>query len=168
VLVLGGARSGKSACAERLLAAEPDVTYVATARPRPDDQEWTARVRAHVARRPTHWQTLETGDVAATLRSTRGAVLVDDLGLWLTGVLDDAGTWERGDAFDPAYEELAAAWAATTARTVLVAPQVGLGVVPATASGRLFRDLLGAATAGLAETADEVVEVVTGLPRQLK
>jgi len=77
VLVLGGARSGKSACAERLLAAEPDVTYVATARPRPDDQEWTARVRAHVARRPTHWQTLETGDVAATLRSTRGAVRMD-------------------------------------------------------------------------------------------
>jgi len=170
VLVLGGARSGKSAHAERLLAGEPEVTYVATAPPRPGDEEWAERVRAHVARRPGAWRTVETGDVAAVLREAHGAVLVDDLGLWLTRVLDDADAWEHGgaEAFAAAYAELAAAWATTRAHVVLVAPQVGHGVVPLTAAGRLFRDLLGTATAGLAAGADEVVEVVAGLPRRLK
>lgn len=170
VLVLGGARSGKSAYAERLLAGACDVTYVATAPDRPGDDEWQRRVAAHVERRPAGWRTVETGDVAGTLREATGPVLVDDLGLWLARVLDDAGAWEQGGevAFAEAYGALERAWTHTRAPVVLVAPQTGSGVVPATASGRLFRDLLGTATAGLAAAADEVVEVVAGLPRRLK
>ena len=169
-LVLGGARSGKSAHAERLLAAEPAVTYVATAPDRPGDEEWAARVRAHVARRPPGWRTVETGDVAGALRDADGAVLVDDLGLWLTRLLDAAGAWEGPlpAAVDEVVDGLDRAWREVPGRAVLVAPLVGAGVVPATASGRRFRDLLGTVTARLAAGSDDVVEVVAGLPRVLR
>jgi adenosylcobinamide kinase/adenosylcobinamide-phosphate guanylyltransferase len=169
-LVLGGARSGKSAYAEQRVAAEPAVTYVATAPAREDDPEWVARVRAHVARRPASWTTVETGDVAGVLRTATGAVLVDDLGLWLTGVLDAAAAWEGPvpSEVDAACSALVLAWRDCTAPCVLVAPEVGSGVVPATASGRRFRDLLGALTTRLAAASDDVVQVVAGLPRALR
>ncbi len=169
VLVLGGARSGKSAYAEQRLAAEPQVVYVATAPPRDGDVEWAARVQAHVGRRPAAWTTVETGDVATALRTVTAPLLVDDLGLWLTRVVDGAGAWEGPlDAVDAACDELVAAWRARAGAAVLVAPEVGSGVVPATASGRRFRDLLGSVTARLAAGADEVVQVVAGLPRPLR
>lgn len=168
VLVLGGARSGKSAHAEQRLADAGAVTYVATAPPRPQDGEWQERVRAHLARRPATWRTVETGDVAAVLREAEGAVLVDDLGLWLTRLLDDAQAWdEPAGTFSNALDELVKAWRTTRARVVLVAPDVGSGVVPEHRSGRLFRDLMGTATAALAASADEVVQVVAGIPRRL-
>jgi adenosylcobinamide kinase/adenosylcobinamide-phosphate guanylyltransferase len=169
VLVLGGARSGKSAYAEQRLAAEPAVTYVATAPAREGDAEWARRVQAHVSRRPRAWSTLETGDVAQVLRTATTPLLVDDLGLWLVGVVDAAGAWEGplGDV-EAACDELVAAWRACGVPVVLVAPEVGSGVVPGTASGRRFRDLLGALSARLAAAADEVVQVVAGLPRRLR
>ncbi|MGB8960788.1 MAG: bifunctional adenosylcobinamide kinase/adenosylcobinamide-phosphate guanylyltransferase, partial [Pseudonocardiaceae bacterium] len=78
-LVLGGARSGKSAHAEGLLR-EPEVDYLATARRRPDDAEWEARIAAHVARRPAGWHTIEPADLPGALRAA-GPVpaLVDDI-----------------------------------------------------------------------------------------
>jgi adenosylcobinamide kinase/adenosylcobinamide-phosphate guanylyltransferase len=167
VLVLGGQSSGKSAYAEGLV--DGAVTYVATAPAREGDADWDARVQAHVARRPEGWTTLETTDVAGALRSLEGAVLVDDLGLWLTAVLD--GHWGTPSAratFDAALTGLLDAWSSTRAQVVLVAPEVGSGVVPATASGRLFADLLGRATTALAQASDEVVQVVAGLPRRLR
>ena len=166
VLVLGGQSSGKSAYAEGLLGG--DVLYVATAPPR-DDEDWTRRVAAHVDRRPATWTTVETGDVAGVLRDATGQVLVDDLGLWLMRVLDD--DWDSGEGrnvFASALTELTDAWATTRAHVVLVAPEVGSGVVPATDSGRLFADLLGRATTALAGQADEVHQVVAGQPRRLK
>jgi adenosylcobinamide kinase/adenosylcobinamide-phosphate guanylyltransferase len=168
VLVLGGARSGKSAYAEQLVAAQPVVTYVATAPPRPGDAEWAARVAAHRLRRPIAWATEETGDVTAHLGS--GTVLVDDLGLWLTRVLDEAYAWDGGapDAVAKRCDDLVEAWRECTGLAVLVAPEVGSGIVPATLSGRLFRDALGALTARLAAASDEVVQVVAGLPRRLR
>ncbi|MCW2499012.1 MAG: cobU [Frankiales bacterium] len=167
VLVLGGQSSGKSAYAEGLLSGP--VTYVATAPARADDPDWAARVQAHVTRRPAGWTTLETADVAGALARLDGPVLVDDLGLWLTVVLD--GHWDTAGArpaFDVALAALLDAWATTRAQVVLVAPEVGSGVVPATASGRLFADLLGRASTALALAADEVVQVVAGLPRRLR
>ena len=169
VLVLGGARSGKSAWAEQRLAAEPAVTYVATAPPRPGDAEWDARVQAHVARRPASWRTVETTDVAALLRTADAPLLVDDLGLWLTAAVDAAGAWEGPlGAVQTACDELVAAWRDCRVPVVLVAPEVGSGVVPGTASGRRFRDLLGALATRLAAASDEVVQVVAGLPRRLR
>ena len=169
VLVLGGARSGKSAHAEHLLAAEPEVLYVATAPPRTDDASWSARIDAHVDRRPAHWQTVESGDVAGLL-SGRTPMLIDDLGLWLTRVIDDAGAWDqvRSPVVDAAIDALVVAWQACRTTAVLVVPEVGSGVVPATASGRLFRDLLGLTTTRLARHADDVQQVVAGLPRTLR
>jgi adenosylcobinamide kinase/adenosylcobinamide-phosphate guanylyltransferase len=168
-LVLGGARSGKSAWAEGRLAAEPEVVYVATAPPRDGDEEWARRVQAHVARRPRGWRTVETTDVAGALEAATVPVLVDDLGLWLTAAVDDAGAWEGPlDVVDAAADRLVTAWRSCRVPAVLVAPEVGSGVVPATASGRRFRDLLGALTARLAADSDEVVQVVAGLPRSLR
>lgn len=170
VLVLGGARSGKSAYAEQRLAAEPAVTYVATAPPRPGDDEWAARVRTHATRRPASWRTVETGEVSEALRTAHDPLLVDDLGLWLTRVLDDAQGWDGPvpSGVDAACTDLVAAWQSCRVPVVLVAPEVGSGVVPATPSGRRFRDLLGGLTARLAAGSDEVVQVVAGLPRRLR
>lgn len=170
-LVLGGARSGKSAYAEGLLADAPRVTYVATAADRPGDAEWAARVRLHRQRRPDGWDTVEDPDLPPLLASATGPVLVDCASLWLTGCLDRHGAWTdpaavagvRADA-----DLLVTAWAVAAERVVLVSSEVGWGVVPSTASGRLFRDELGRLNAALAASADEVVLVVAGLPLRLK
>ncbi len=167
VVVLGGQSSGKSSYAEGLL--DGAVTYVATAPRHEGDAEWAARVKAHEERRPRSWTTVETADVAGVLLAADGPVLVDDLGLWLTQVLN--GHWESAgarDVFDLALADLLTAWQATRATVVLVAPEVGSGVVPATRSGRLFADLLGRATTTLAGASDEVVQVVAGQPRRIR
>jgi adenosylcobinamide kinase/adenosylcobinamide-phosphate guanylyltransferase len=169
--VLGGTRSGKSRHAEDLLPAEAPVRYLATARRRADDAEWSARIDVHRARRPPAWTTLEDADVAATVRAGGGPLLVDDLATWLTGVLDDTGAWEAPavpPAVGAAVEELVTAVATAPGRVVLVSAEVGLGVVPATRAGRLFRDELGALNAALAAVCDEVVLLVAGLPLVLK
>ena len=172
VLVIGAASSGKSRYAEQRLAAEPAVTYIATAPPRPGDQEWAVRVQDHARRRPAQWSTSETGDVSAALRDRTEPLLIDDLGLWLTRMLDDVGGFadQTGWAttLGARQDELVRAWEGRVGTAVLVAPEVGAGVVPATAAGRRFRDLLGLLTARLAAGADEVVQVVAGLPRSLR
>ncbi|HEY2207198.1 MAG TPA: bifunctional adenosylcobinamide kinase/adenosylcobinamide-phosphate guanylyltransferase [Pseudonocardia sp.] len=172
-LVLGGTRSGKSGYAEGLLPADAPVRYLATGRTDPADAEWTARIAAHRGRRPPAWHTVETVDLVGELgRGGRDPVLVDDLATWVTGVLDDVGAWDgpesalsaaagRGDA-------LVEAVARCPSRVVLVSAEVGLGVVPATRAGRLFRDELGALNARLAQVCDEVLLLVAGLPLRLR
>lgn len=167
--MLGGTRSGKSRYAEDLLPAEAPVRYVATARRVDDDEEWSDRIAAHRARRPTGWRTVEEPDLAALLRGGGGPLLVDDLATWLTGVLDDASAWERVPAgVGVRVTELVDAVSACPGRVVLVSAEVGMGVVPATRSGRLFRDELGALNAALATVCDEVLLLVAGLPLRLK
>lgn len=174
-LVLGGARSGKSGHAEGLLPADRPVTYVATGRRDPADAEWTARIAAHAARRPEAWRTVEPADLTALLAGVAAddpPLLVDDLATWLTGVLDDVAGW-TGDpaalaAADRHTAALVAAVGACPARLVLVSAEVGLGVVPETRSGRLFRDALGSLNASLAVACDEVLLLVAGLPVSLK
>jgi adenosylcobinamide kinase/adenosylcobinamide-phosphate guanylyltransferase len=167
VLVLGGARSGKSRIAERMLADVPDVVYVATGHPAADDDvEWAARVARHRDRRPVGWRTVETTDVAALLRADGPPLLVDCLTLWLSRTLDAVGAWQadRGweDRADDALADLREAWEATTRTVVAVANEVGSGIVPATATGRLFRDLQGRLNATLAAGADRAYLVVAG------
>lgn len=170
VLVLGAARSGKSAWAEQRLAAEPEVAYIATAPVRDDDPDWDARVQAHIARRPASWATYETGDIMGQLRRSAVPLLIDDLGLWLTRLIDDYDGWEGPlpPGVPDACDRLVATWRECRQTAVLVSPEVGAGVVPATASGRRFRDLLGALTSRLALESDEVVQVVAGIPRVLR
>jgi adenosylcobinamide kinase/adenosylcobinamide-phosphate guanylyltransferase len=170
VLVLGGSRSGKSAHAESLLAGVDGVTYLATSVAPPDDEEWAARVAAHRARRPASWTTLETTDPRALFR--RGPFLVDSITTWVSALMDASGVWDDEEG---AGHELAArvaalveAWATTPADVVAVSDEVGLGVVPETRAGRMFRDLLGAVNQRLAAAADQVWFVVAGLPQRLK
>jgi adenosylcobinamide kinase/adenosylcobinamide-phosphate guanylyltransferase len=177
-LVIGGARSGKSLTAERLLAAEPSVVYVATAQHDAADTEWKARVAAHRARRPSSWSTVETPDLAALLRDHDAGdapLLIDCLTLWLTHVMDAAGTWSAVSAdaaadraCAAAVDELIAAWRGTRGRVVAVSNDVGSGVVPEYPSGRRFRDELGTLNARLAAESDEVLFVEVGIPRSLR
>ena len=170
-LVLGGARSGKSAHAEGLLR-EPAVCYLATARRRPDDADWEARIAVHAARRPPDWRTVEPADLPRALRTAgRAPILVDDIASWLTGELDDAGAWGDRQAVAACRTrcaELVSAVASCPARLVIVSAEVGLGVVPATHAGRLFRDELGALNAQLAAVCEEVVLLVAGLAIRLR
>jgi adenosylcobinamide kinase/adenosylcobinamide-phosphate guanylyltransferase len=172
-LVLGGARSGKSAEAELRLAGEPEVTYVATAGPvKAGDAEWAARVGAHQARRPHWWRTVETTEtteLARVLRADTGGVLVDSIGGWLAAVLEEAGAWRRppddrqvASHLAARIGELASAWRHTRGHIVAVSDEAGSGVVPATESGRRFRDELGSLNQLLAAQSDEAVLVVAG------
>ncbi len=170
VMVIGGARSGKSLEAERLLAAEPEVTYVATSYPAGDDPEWVERIRRHQADRPAHWQTVETTDLVGLLGADDGApLLVDCLTLWLTRVLDACDGWDDAvwratgsKAVEVAVDELVEALRSTSRRVVLVTNEVGQGVVPDTASGRRFRDLMGRLNARVARECDDVRWCVAG------
>jgi adenosyl cobinamide kinase/adenosyl cobinamide phosphate guanylyltransferase len=96
-LIVGGARSGKSRLAERLVAAAASVTYVAPGYLPGEDLDWAARVAAHQARRPESWRTVETTDVAGVLAGAgeTAVILIDCLATWLTRVLDEAGAWSQ-------------------------------------------------------------------------
>lgn len=168
-LVLGGARSGKSREAERILADADEVTYLATSYPAGDDAEWADRVAAHRRRRPPHWATVEGLDVTGLLRHDGGPVLVDCLTLWLTRVMDRHDAWDD-DAWHGGAEEkvegeiteLVAAWRDTRRRVVAVSNEVGQGVVPDTAAGRRFRDLMGRVNSRVAAETEDVRFCVAG------
>lgn len=154
-LVLGGARSGKSAVAERLATRTGDaVTYIATGVVAADDDDMAARVAAHRARRPRSWSTLEpaSGDLPRALAAARGTVLVDSLGTWVASHAD----------FAVDSRSLCEAMRARTGDTIVVSDEVGLGVHPSTAVGRRFRDALGDANQAVAAIADRVLLVVAG------
>ncbi|MFC6288348.1 bifunctional adenosylcobinamide kinase/adenosylcobinamide-phosphate guanylyltransferase [Nocardioides sp. GCM10027113] len=169
-LVLGGARSGKSRHAQRLLAGEPEVLYVAPG-PVPDDadSDWANRVARHQSDRPDGWTTLETTGVAAALASARCPVLVDCLATWLAAVMDTAGAWQSVDGdthwqggVETEVSRLLDAWQSTTVPVVAVSNEVGFGVVPGTRSGVLFRDALGRLNQQVADLSDDVRLVVAG------
>ncbi|MBS7547303.1 nicotinate-nucleotide--dimethylbenzimidazole phosphoribosyltransferase [Dietzia massiliensis] len=165
LLVLGGTRSGKSAHAESVAAATgTDVVYVATARRDPDDAEMTARIAAHRDRRPDEWVTEETDEVTRVLAEhPDSTVLVDDLGGWLTRRMDATLGWtDGGSAVADETDALVAAVAEHPGPVVLVSPEVGLGVVPDTLSGRVFADVIGSLNRRLAQVCDSAVLVVAG------
>lgn len=168
--MLGGIRSGKSQWAETEIArqaGQSTVTYIATGELSDADDAWARRIAAHRGRRPAAWTTVETGDVAAQLRGHPGtAALVDDLGGWLTGRLDSRG-WDDGCVADD-VDELLSAVSEFTAPLVLVSPEVGLSVVPATAAGRRFADELGTLNRRLADRCATVVLVIAGQPLRVK
>jgi adenosyl cobinamide kinase/adenosyl cobinamide phosphate guanylyltransferase len=154
VLVLGGTRSGKSEVAERL-AAElgGPVTYVATATPRDDDEDFRTRVDAHRRRRPRDWTTIEARrDLAAIVGAIEGTVIIDSLGAWIANA-DDF----RVDA--------TSLWRMLQDRpgsTVVVSEEVGLSVHPPTEVGRRFVDALGECNQAVSAIADRAVLVVAG------
>ncbi len=166
-LVLGGVRSGKSRYAASLMPdADPVVVITPGSTPTGDDPAWTKRVRAHQAARPHAWHTEETTDVTRAILRSRHPVIVDCLGTWVTAVIDEAHAWEDEDKatelVETASQELAALWANAPFDCVAVSNEVGLSVVPATAPGRLFQDLLGRVNARISAVSERTVLAVAG------
>lgn len=168
-LVTGGARSGKSLEAERRLESFPEVLYVATGGSRDGDAEWSARVSRHRERRPGSWHTAETCDLVPLLAEDGPPMLIDCLSLWLTDAMDRVGAWDdakwaaHGEhALHERVAELVEAVRQTQRTVVAVTNEVGSGVVPATASGRRFRDELGRLNAAFAEECEHLLLVVAG------
>ncbi len=175
VLVLGGARSGKSVTAERMLAERDQVEYVACGLAADDsDPSWAERVRLHQERRPAHWTTRETLDLETVLGADRAAVplLMDCLSTWLAGVMDECGLWTGQASADKELasrvDGLVLAWRSTSRVVVAVSNEVGLGVVPATASGVRFRDELGRLNARVAADCEQVWLCTAGIARRLR
>ncbi|MGV9317546.1 bifunctional adenosylcobinamide kinase/adenosylcobinamide-phosphate guanylyltransferase [Streptomyces sp. NPDC003660] len=168
-LVLGGARSGKSVEAERRLESFPDVVYAATGGTRAGDGEWADRVAAHRERRPGSWRTAETTDLVPLLAEDGPPLLIDCLSLWLTDVMDAVGAWDDAQwadggekALRDRVHELTRAVRETPRTVVAVSNEVGSGIVPATASGRRYRDELGRLNTAFAAECEQVVLVVAG------
>jgi len=162
-LVLGGARSGKSRYAESLIAAlPPPWVYVATAEA--GDHEMAARIRAHRSRRGASWQTIEAPrDLPAALAACENMpVLIDCLTLWLSNLLLASAD------IDTEIGSLEKALAGAVTPIVLVANEVGSGIVPDHLLGRKFRDLQGLLNQRIAARADRVVLMVAGLPVAVK
>ena len=185
VLVLGGARSGKSVTAERMLAGRDRVDYVATgAVPDASDPEWAARVAIHRQRRPAHWVTRETRDLEAVLAGPgltalelATPVLIDCLSTWLAGVMDECGLWSAvpgpgqaraGKALACRVDGLLDAWQATRRVVAAVSNEVGSGVVPGTVSGVRYRDELGLLNTRIAAQSQQVWLCTAGIPWRLR
>ncbi len=164
-LILGGARSGKSAHAESLVAGAPgDLVYIATGEA--GDAEMAARIERHKARRGARWRTVEEPlDLAGALGREAGAgavVLIDCLTLWLSNVM------AAGRDAQAEESRLVGVLAGVAAPIVVVANEVGLGIVPDNALAREFRDSAGRLNQAVAGVADRVVFVAAGLPLTLK
>ncbi len=177
-LVLGGARSGKSACAETLAAQSgSDVVYIATARA--GDSEMAERIAHHRRGRPPHWTTIEEPLqlAAAIVRHSRPStvVMVDCLTLWLSNLMfsgdhdyPDTGTIVLPPLFGAQRAALLDALAQASGDIVLVSNEVGMGIVPMGAVSRSFVDEAGRLNQSVAAVCERVVFVATGLPLTLK
>ncbi len=175
ILLLGGARAGKSGHALRLAAVRQrssgaKVCFIATAQPL--DEDMTARIMRHREQRPSDWQTIEEPyqiDDALRQAGEAGVVIVDCLTLfvsnWLLRYEDEHECEQFVRRITRDFLEMARSRQQTI---ICVSNEVGLGVVPDTRLGRGFRDLLGRVNQDFAETADEVYLLVAGLPLQLK
>ncbi|MDA8234796.1 MAG: bifunctional adenosylcobinamide kinase/adenosylcobinamide-phosphate guanylyltransferase [Clostridia bacterium] len=179
VLVLGGARSGKSRFAEELAAAigKEDVVYLATAEA--GDEEMKERIRLHQEMRPSCWRTVEeTVKVARAIKAQGRSkvILVDCLTLLVSNLLFQGGEFKEDAGAMVAkekevlveIEEAAKAAKEVEATVIMVANEVGLGLVPPYPMGRAYRDAAGRANQLVARYADEVYFTIAGIPLELK
>lgn len=183
-LIIGGARSGKSAWAQRLAEESGrSVLFLATATA--GDPEMAARIAAHRAARPAHWRTIESPSaLASTVRSHArpdDLVLVDCLTLWVSNVVLDRVGDTRNVSSVPSrvwrsiqadlvaeVRDLIDTARASQVSLILVSNEVGMGIVPAHPLGRQYRDLLGQVNRVAASLADSVILMIAGLPIDLR
>jgi len=175
ILILGGARSGKSSYAQDLaMNISGKVIYVATAEAR--DDEMKERIAVHKAERPNGWLTVEAptkvGKALEKTISSADVVLLDCLTLLTSNILlsmpENASVAEVQAAMDVEIDELLSVIEQSGAKWIIVTNEVGLGLVPAYALGRTYRDVLGRVNQRLAKAADEVLFMVAGLPMKVK
>ena len=175
ILLLGGARAGKSAYAMRLAqdgerASGDEVCFIATAQGL--DEDMTKRIARHRVERPTNWRTIEEPcqiDEALTQASEARIVIVDCLTLFVSNWLMRHEDEHECEQFVRRITRDFLALARTRQQTIIcVTNEVGLGVVPETSLGRVFRDLLGRVNQEFATAADESYLLIAGLPLQLK
>lgn len=164
-LILGGARSGKSRCAEKLaLSLELELIYIATAEAR--DDEMTDRIRHHKGRRGSTWKTIEEPiNIAAVIfeKSTvHNVMLIDCLTLWLSNLLD------KGLSLETEIASLIAALKNAEGSIIFVSNEVGQGIVPLNVLARTFRDEAGRLNQQIAENVANVYFITAGLPLPLK
>jgi adenosylcobinamide kinase / adenosylcobinamide-phosphate guanylyltransferase len=170
VLILGGARSGKSSFAEKYAHKRggADVLFVATAQA--GDEEMSTRIALHRASRPNEWKTLETpheiGRALQTAPRTR-VVLIDCATLWVSNVLL-ANELAASETMTRQVDELLGWYRSAECDLIIVSNEVGMGLVPENALGRAYRDLLGLMNRKLAEQADLVLLLVAGMPIDIK
>lgn len=178
-LVTGGARSGKSRHAESLLAHAGQVLYIATSAV--VDEEMAARVAHHRAQRPPHWRTEERwqalSEIITADNAPDEAILLECITTLVTNLLFAFGAGQEPDAWDYAQlearvmqeiDQLLAACAACPSPVVLVTNEVGMGIVPENRLARHFRDIAGRVNQRLAQAADEVWLVVSGIGVKIK
>lgn len=177
IIVTGGARSGKSALAEKLTGqASENVLYIATARA--FDDEMKNRIAHHRASRPSGWRTYEgCYGIADEIAAHRGAVLLDCMTIFITNrMMDACADWDSAPlaVAERLEAELRAeidGWKAAIGKDdtlVIVTNELGMGLVPAYRFGRIFRDVAGRLNQHIANIADEVYFTVSGIPIKLK
>lgn len=179
VLVLGGARSGKSDLAQKLASdMGAPVVFLATATP--GDQEMRQRIEVHRRNRPFTWRTLEVplhlADALEAEASDAAVVVIDCITLWVSNLLAAVSPKGLEEPDQAAAESVLATelgalhdwYRGSAASLILVSNEVGMGLVPPYPSGRAFRDLLGWVNQRLATLATEVYLVVAGIPVELK
>lgn len=158
-LVTGPSRSGKSEWAEKLaLSSSLPVIYIATAQNYPTDPEWQARIAQHRQRRPPHWQVLEVPlELPSTLLTlpSPSLVLIDSLGTWVANLLESSLWQQYQEAFLTALPN-------SPSDLVIVAEEVGWGLVSPYPLGRLFCDRMGTLVQEVSKIADRVTLVVAG------
>ncbi len=182
VLILGGARSGKSTMAERMAREMGGrVTYLATAQPL--DEEMRQRIENHRSSRPQEWRTveepLELANAVAKAAADSDVLLVDCLTLWISNQLCRIEAPESTPEWHAALEDLAVQLEGSVAQllegvrsseatALVVSNEVGLGLVPPTPLGRAYRDLLGMVNRRIAAEAEQVLLMVAGLAVDMK
>jgi len=165
-VLIGGARSGKSTCAERLAArGGGPVTYIATCPRIVDDADLAARIERHRADRPAHWETIESeiGLAVAIERASAPTVIVDCLTTWVGNLLHHGRT--ETEVLAASSEAIRAVGARDA---IVVTNEVGLGIVPAEAATRAYRDLLGRVNQQWVDASDRALLLVAGRALDLR
>jgi len=175
IFITGGARSGKSSFAEKIAAKKSkEVAYIATSQPL--DDEMKIRIKKHKDRRPTNWKTyeepIEVRKLVSRLGLEKEVILIDCLTLLVSNLL----LRKENKVGDPKWEEeilieikkLAEVSYKIPARVIIVSNEVGMGLVPDNTLGRVYRDILGRANSIIANKADEVFMMASGIPLKIK
>ncbi|WP_316862345.1 bifunctional adenosylcobinamide kinase/adenosylcobinamide-phosphate guanylyltransferase [uncultured Cohaesibacter sp.] len=166
-LVIGGARSGKSAFAEKLCEdSDQTLHYIATSPRFENDPEMVARIEQHRQRRGARWtlheEEIEIAGLVEKLNQTDNAILIDCATLWLNNLIYHQKPLQNS------FDELEISVKASKSKLIIISNEIGQGVVPGTAEGRAFRDHQGRLNQMLAQCCNRVIEVRFGLPILLK